>query len=364
MAPKRKTHTTSAKRPRGPFQIAGATVAPGERRLVELPLTRLYTSGDVTIPVHVIHGRRDGPRLFVSAAVHGDEINGVEAIRRLLKLRALDDLRGTLLAIPVVNVHGFLAKSRYTPDRRDLNRSFPGLAKGSLAARVAKSFMKEVVARCTHGIDLHTGSNHRTNLPQVRANLDEPETRSLANAFGAPVIIDAKLRDGSLRQAAMERGIPMLLFEGGEALRFDRIVTQAAVRGVLGVMSSLGMIRPGRRSKHRTEPFVAKSTKWIRAPESGLLISELVPGETIEPGQELGIVSDPFGQIETPIVAERPGILIGRLNLPLVNEGDAVFHVAHGEDLEQVATAIQAYGEALEPIDPDADREGVEPPPT
>ena len=266
--------------------------------MVELPLTRLYTSGDVVIPVHVIHGRRDGPRLFVSAAVHGDEINGVEAIRQLLQLRKLDDLRGTLLAIPVVNVHGFLAKSRYTPDRRDLNRSFPGLAKGSLAARVAKSFMKEVVARCTHGIDLHTGSNHRTNLPQLRANLDEPETRKLAEAFDAPVIIDAKLRDGSLRQAAMERGIPMLLFEGGEALRFDRIVTQAAVRGVLGVMADLGMIR-GKKKGKRRDPFVAKSTKWIRAPESRLLISELAPGETVEVARHRA--SQRPGRVNAPV---------------------------------------------------------------
>ncbi|MCA8922505.1 MAG: succinylglutamate desuccinylase/aspartoacylase family protein [Planctomycetes bacterium] len=331
---------------REPFEIAGVEVASGERQLVELHLTRLYTSGDVVIPVHVVHGRRDGPRLFVSAAVHGDEINGVEAIRRLLRLRLLKNLRGTLLAIPVVNVHGFLAKTRYTPDRRDLNRSFPGTAKGSLAARVAKSFMDEVVARCTHGVDLHTGSNHRTNLPHVRANLDDDETRRLAEAFGTPVLINAKLRDGSLRQAAMEHGIPMLLFEGGEALRFQPTVTQAAVRGVVGVMVALGMLRSARRPTRA--PFVASSTKWIRAPDSGLLISDLQPGMPVEANQQVGYISDPFGREETPIFAPKRGIVIGRLNLPLINEGDALFHVAYGDNVGEAEATIQEFGDQFD----------------
>lgn len=345
---KKKKKKKAKKSSREPFCIGGVEVAPGERRLVNLHLTRLYTSSDVVIPVHVVHGRRPGPRLFVSAAVHGDEINGVEAIRRLLKLRLLDGLKGTLVAIPVVNVHGFLAKNRYTPDRRDLNRSFPGLSKGSLAGRVAKAFMSEVVARCTHGIDLHTGSNHRTNLPHVRANLEDPETRALAEAFGAPVLIDAKVRDGSLRQAALEHGIPMLLFEGGEALRFDRIVTQAAVGGVLGVMAALGMVTSRRR--RAPEPFVANSTRWIRAPESGLLISDLEVGAAVEPGQELGFVSDPYGLRSVPVLANKPGIVIGRLKLPLVNEGDALFHIAHLDDVGGAEVAIQEYEEDLGPI--------------
>lgn len=332
---------------REPFRIAHTEVPAGERRLVELHLTRLYTSADVVIPVHVVHGRRDGPRLFVSAAVHGDEINGVEAIRRLLKLRLLDGLKGTLVAIPVVNVHGFLAKSRYTPDRRDLNRSFPGLAKGSLAARVAKSFMDDVVARCTHGIDLHTGSNHRSNLPHVRANLEHEETRRLAEAFGAPVLINARLRDGSLRQAAMEHGIPMLLFEGGEALRFLPNVTQAAVRGVVGVMAALGMVRPSKRAAR--EPFVASSTKWVRAPESGLLITDLQLGAAVEANQQIATISDPFGQEETPVVAPVGGIVLGKLNLPLVNEGDALFHIARGDNPGEAEVAIQEYEDDLEP---------------
>jgi uncharacterized protein len=344
------TPPTPAKRkPQAPFEIAGTEVKAGTRRLVELQLTTHYTSADVVVPVHVIHGRYEGPRLFVSAAVHGDEINGVEAIRRLLKLRVVEKLRGTLVAVPVVNVHGFLAQSRYTPDRRDLNRSFPGQAKGSLAARVAKSFLDEVVARCTHGIDLHTGSNHRSNLPQVRANLDEPETRRLAEAFGVPVLIDAKLRDGSLRQAAMELGVPMLLYEGGEALRFEPAVTRAAVDGVVRVMHELGMVRRGPR---RPPPasFVARSTRWIRAPQSGLLVRGVQLGASVTAGQELGLISDPLGLQETSVVAPKDGVVIGRLMLPLANEGDALFHVAHG-DPDEIATTIQSFEELEDGLD-------------
>ncbi|MGB5541537.1 MAG: succinylglutamate desuccinylase/aspartoacylase family protein, partial [Gammaproteobacteria bacterium] len=186
---------------------------------INLPIGRLYTYDNLTMPIEVVNGRRGGPRLFVSAAIHGDELNGVEIIRRLLRHSALQRLRGTLIAVPVVNVHGLLHRSRYLPDRRDLNRSFPGSSRGSLAGRIADLFMREIVANCTHGIDLHTGAVHRENLPHIRANLDDPATLELARAFGVPVLLNSDLRDGSLREAAMEAGIPMLLYEGGEALR-------------------------------------------------------------------------------------------------------------------------------------------------
>ena len=188
-----------------PFCINGHNIRPGTRTTIDLPAGRLYTHAPMSIPVHVIRGKRDGPRLFVSAAIHGDEINGVEIIRRLLKLSALRQLRGTVLAVPIVNVHGFINHSRYLPDRRDLNRSFPGSEKGSLAARIAHLFMEEIVTKSTHGIDLHTGAIHRSNLPQIRANLENKETENLAHAFNVPVIISSNLRDGSLRDNGFNR---------------------------------------------------------------------------------------------------------------------------------------------------------------
>ncbi len=187
-------------------EIGGVEIAPGSRKAIQIPVSRRASGAEVGLPVEIVNGRTPGPRLFLSAAVHGDEINGVEIIRRVLTRPALRSLRGALIAVPVVNVFGFVSLSRYLPDRRDLNRSFPGSATGSLAARLAGTFIREIVEKATHGIDLHAGAVHRSNLPQVRACLDDPETTRLARAFGAPVIINANLRDGSLRQSVLETG--------------------------------------------------------------------------------------------------------------------------------------------------------------
>ncbi len=298
--------------------------------------------------MEVVNGRRPGPRLFVCAAIHGDEINGVEIIRRLLR-RPMRELAGTLITVPVVNVYGFIALTRYLPDRRDLNRSFPGTEKGSLASRLASLFLNEIVLRATHGIDLHTGAIHRCNLPQVRACLDQPETVRLARAFGAPVIVDANLRDGSLRQEVMERGIPMLLYEAGEALRFDEPSIRAGVRGVLDVMRALGMLPASRGRARPFEPFIAHSTHWVRAPESGILRDEIRLGAAVKQGQLLGVVADPLGREEFGVHASRDGVVIGRTVLPLVNEGDALYHVASFERPERVADRIEEVLEAERP---------------
>jgi predicted deacylase len=323
-------------------------VTPGERITLDLPVTRLYTHTPVTMPVHVVHGKRPGPRLFGSAAIHGDEINGVEIIRRLLKRKALRQLRGTLIAVPIVNVHGFLAHSRYLPDRRDLNRAFPGSEKGSLAARLAQLFMREVVSNCTHGIDLHTGSLHRSNLPQVRADLSDAQTRRLAQVFGVPVLINANLRDGSLRQAAAERGIISLLYEAGEALRFDESAIRIGLGGTLAVMRALGMIADTGARRKPAEPLVAQSTRWVRAPKSGVLRALVALGTRVRKGSTLGVITDPFGESEEPIIAPTRGIIVSRINLPLVNEGEALFHIARLQRTLSDAALIEPRAEASE----------------
>ena len=281
--------------------IAGVDVKLGQKLTINIPVARLYTHTEMTMPVHVLRGKRSGHRLFVSAAVHGDEILGVEIIRRLLKVKAIKRLSGTLIAVPVVNVYGFVNQSRYLPDRRDLNRFFPGSSKGSLTSRIADIFMNQVVANSTHGIDLHTASNHRTNLPQIRACLDDPETERLAIAFGAPVVLDANLRDGSLRQAVMEKGIPMLMYEGGEALRFDEVAIQAGVKGVLAVMRAVGMLPERALKKPPIQPSIARSSTWVRAPVSGILHSNVRLGARISEGTKLGEIADPFGEEETEV---------------------------------------------------------------
>jgi len=334
---------------RKPIVINGVEVAPGCRETIDLPIAKLYTHTMLAMPLHVVNGKREGPRLFVSGAIHGDELNGVEIIRRLLKLPILKRLRGTLIAIPIVNVHGFLDRSRYLPDRRDLNRSFPGHERGSLASRVANLFMEEIVAQCTHGIDLHTGGLYRSNLPQVRANLDDKETARLAAAFGTPVLINANIRDGSLRQAAVEQGIPMLLYEAGEALRFDEVSIRAGVNGIINVMRALDMLPAVRKKRVEFKPVIARSSNWVRSSESGILRAMVALGTQVEKDTLLGVVADPFGEREVEIRSPYKGIIVGRSNLPLVHEGEALFHLARFQKLDAALSNVEEFHENYEP---------------
>ncbi len=328
--------------------IAGKQVAAGRRMTINIPVASLYTHTEMTMPVHVLRGRKAGPRLFVCAAIHGDEIVGVEIIRRLLRLKIMKQLRGTLIAVPVVNIYGFISNSRYLPDGRDLNRFFPGSETGSLTSRLANIFMKEIVANSNYGIDLHAGSHHRINLPQIRTSLDEPETERLAIAFGAPVILNANLRDGSLRQAVYEEGIPMLLYEAGEALRFDEFAIRAGLKGILDTMRCMEMLpsRTVRASQPRS--LVASSTSWLRAPASGILRTHIPLGGKIEIDEKIGEIADPFGDHETEVTSHLDGIVIGRTNLPLVHEGDALFHIACFNDSTSIKESFVDFKEEID----------------
>ena len=327
------------------FQIAGAEVPAGTRAIIDVPMPKLSSHTSLNMPVHVVHGKREGPVLFISAAIHGDELNGIEIIRRVLATKALSRLRGTLVAVPVGNAYGLIHESRYLPDRRDLNRSFPGSNVGSLAARLAHLFIEEIVKRCTHGIDLHTGAIHRTNLPQVRANLDDSETEALARSFGVPVLLNSSLRDGSLRAEAAGLGIPMLLYEAGEALRFDEISIRAGLAGIKNVMRELQMLPASkRRSTTRREPFVARNSSWVRAPESGMLRTVVTLGARVAVNDVLGHIDDPYSGARKTIRSKLNGVVIGRLELPLVHEGDAVYHIARFKDDDNdVAEHVESF---------------------
>ena len=332
-----------------PIEIAGVTVKPGSRQSIDIPLPSFYTNSSVNMPVHVIHGRRPGPVLLVSAAVHGDEINGVEIIRRLLVKKSIDRIQGTLIAIPVVNVYGFVSKSRYLPDRRDLNRSFPGYENGSMASRLAHVLMTQIIPHTTHIIDLHTGAVNRENLPQIRAKLqDNPELETLARAFGVPVILNAELLQNSFRAAAFDKGIGVLLYEAGEALRFDEVSIRAGVRGVLQVMIELGM-RPRSKRPRKVESMVANTSRWVRAGQSGILRSLVATGTKVQEGDLLAYINNPLGENTEELVSPISGIIIGKTNLPLVFAGEALFNIASYEEIDQVADNIDAYNDELDP---------------
>jgi len=314
--------------PNAAFKIGTELVPPGARASVALPVSALPDHTPVNLGVEVVNGKRAGPTMFVSAAVHGDEVIGVEIVRRLLRAPQLDKMRGTLLVVPIVNSFGFLARSRYLPDRRDLNRCFPGSAAGSLGSRLAHIFLNDVVLRCDFGIDLHSAAIHRTNLPQIRVTPGDTTTARMARAFGAPVILTSPLRDGSLRGEAAARGTPVLLYEAGEGLRFDEFAVRAGVAGILRVMRDEGMVAAKGISRARSPSLVCRSSQWLRAPSGGLLRTFRAEGDVVGEGDVLAAVSDPAGDTETELLAPRAGILIGRAVLPVVNEGDAVFHLA------------------------------------
>jgi len=335
---------------KNPIEIGGVKVAAGEQMAIDLPLPSLYSHSPVCMPVYVVNGHSEGPVLFVSAAIHGDEINGVEIIRRVLNKQYIKQLKGTLIAIPVVNVHGFVTQSRYLPDRRDLNRSFPGSKKGSMAARLADTFMQEIVCKCDYGIDLHTAAVSRENLPQIRAKvIDAPETEALARAFGTPIILNAEIRDGSLREAVSNHGIPVLLYEAGEALRFNEVSIRAGVKGVINVMRHLDMLPKLRTKKTLKEPIISNSSQWIRAPQSGIFRTVVTLGGRVTKGDIIGWVADPFGEQEQEVVAKFNGIVIGKTHLPLVHEGEALLHIARVTKPNTTAKSVEIFHNEYDP---------------
>ncbi len=334
-----------AKRPH--FEIAGERIAPGSRATVDIPVSVLADHTPVSMSAHVIHGRRSGPTVFVSAGVHGDEVIGVEIVRRLLTMPNLKTLRGTLIAVPVVNAFGLLNHSRYLPDRRDLNRCFPGSEKGSLASRLAHIFMTEIVRRSDLGIDLHSAAVHRTNLPQVRISHGNPVTKRLATLFGAPVVLRSNLREGSLRGAAKDAGVDVLLYEAGEALRFDELSARAGVMGILRILHDQGMIAAKGVARAKTAPVFCRSSRWVRATQGGLLRTYKAEGDVVEEGEILAVVSDPFGETEHEIAAPLSGIIVGRAVMPVVNEGDAVFHIARVSDADEAEDVLDTLSTQL-----------------
>jgi predicted deacylase len=333
------------------LRIGEFDILPGEQRKIELPVAKLYTDADVSLPVHIIRAKKPGPTIFLSAAVHGDELNGIEIIRRLINEKKFKITKGTVIAVPMVNVYGVVNQSRYMPDRRDLNRCFPGSAKGSLAGRVAHIFLNEIVKHCDYGIDLHTGAIHRSNLPQIRADMSDETTKELAEVFGVPVILNANLVDGSLRESAVKNETKILLYEAGEALRFDEFSIRAGMKGILNVLQHLGMTRKAPPSKKKKlVPFIANGSQWVRANASGIVHNIVNLGDQITKGQILAEIGSPYGAIFDSVKATRSGILIGKQNIPLVQEGEAMFHVAYfSEDDEEIAEHIENVQEQFLP---------------
>jgi len=325
------------------FNFNGNLIQPGDNATLDITIGQLYTHTPVSMTVHVFNGKHKGPVMFVAAAIHGDELNGIEIIRRLMRLPSLKKLRGTLIAIPIVNVLSVVHGSRYLPDRRDLNRCFPGTKKGSLASRMAHMFMNKVVNYCDYGVDLHTGAIHRSNFPQIRANLEDSKLHDIAMAFDAPVIINSASSSSTLRGASAKKKIPVITYEAGEALRFDEFSIRGGVNGIVNVLRHLEMLPKLRNKKTHPDTIVAVENRWVRAPESGIFHSNLTLGAHVTKGQALGVISSPYEDKDTIVKSVHSGLIIGKTNLPLVHGGDAVLHIARVEKPRLAAAKIKSF---------------------
>src|SRR5690606_34908205 len=306
-------------------RIANQEVRPGEFKEIKINVARLPSQTLIDTPIYVSRGMEDGPVLALMAGMHGDEINGLEMVRRLLDGGLHQPIRGTVVCMPIINVYGFLNFSREVPDGKDVNRSFPGSRNGSLASRVAWHVTHDIIPFIDYGIDFHTGGAMRTNYPQVRAMLNNEKNMELANAFKAPFTLDAPFRPNSLRKEASKKGKNIIVYEGGESLRFDQQAIEEGIAGTLRLMHHLKMIDWSPEPKE--ENRIIWSSSWVRAKHAGLFHANVSSGQLVHKGEWVGTITDPYGTTKEKVIASETGYIIGLNNIPVVNAGDALMHL-------------------------------------
>ncbi|MEZ6089649.1 MAG: succinylglutamate desuccinylase/aspartoacylase family protein [Pirellulaceae bacterium] len=306
-------------------QWGDRTIAPGERADVRLAISESYSSSKIQVPIHVRRAQADGPVVFVTAAIHGDELNGTGAIRELIQDEQLELLRGSLILVPVLNLIAFDRHSRYTPDRRDLNRCFPGSATGNMASRMARTLFDEIVGRSDYGIDLHTAAIRRTNYPNVRGDLGDAKVRQIATAFGSEIVLNSKGPAGAFRREACDSGVPTIIMEGGEIWKVEPSVVANATRGVRNVLRELKML-DGQPEQAPYQVIVEKA-KWVRAEKGGFLQFHVQPGEIISAGQPIATNTNLLGRERRMLESPSDAVVIGMTTLPAVTPGQPVCHL-------------------------------------
>lgn len=307
--------------------IGGQEIEPGENKIVQIKAGTLPTGSNIYIQANIYRAEKDGPVVLLSGGMHGDEINGIEIVRRMLALKKFDNLlRGTVIAIPLLNIYGFINFSRAVPDGKDVNRSFPGSKFGSLASRVARIINDEILPIIDLGVDYHCGGDNRFNYPQVRISPNDKNALDLAKSFAPDFILKMKPIKGSLRKVAGYDNKPFLIYEGGESLRIDDFAIDSAMNGTDRLLVTLGMKKVAVLSTG--EPTICDSSSWVRASTSGVFLSHKKSGAFVTRGELLGEICDPYGRYKKRIVARNQGYIIGHNNTPIVFPGDALFHIA------------------------------------
>ena len=312
-----------------PLVIFGESILPGENRTVNLEIARLHTTTKLNIPVIVRRSKIEGPVVLFSAGIHGDEINGVEVVRQIISKKINRPARGTIICIPIINMYGFVNKSREFPDGRDLNRVFPGSKKGSLASRFAYHIVAEVLPIIDYAVDFHAGGASRFNAPQIRITENNPELKILADIFNAPFTLYSKNINGSFRNTCEKANIKMLLFEGGKSLDINNVIANEGIMGVKRLLNHLGMLDHKQVVEYALEPSIyIKNSVWLRAKCSGLLHDYNLIGKFVTKGSILAIITDPFGKFEQKVKAPHDGFVINANHSPIVYEGDAIYHMS------------------------------------
>ncbi|MEM9363214.1 MAG: succinylglutamate desuccinylase/aspartoacylase family protein [Bacteroidota bacterium] len=306
--------------------ISGNTVAPGENKLVQLKIARLPTGTLIDIPVHVFNSKKPGPTVLVQAGLHGDEINGVETLRRMLQQNRFNVKKGAVMVVPILNVFGFIHFSRDVPDGKDVNRSFPGSKTGSLASRIAHSYTAEILPHVDFAIDLHTGGAQRHNYPQIRYSQEDQKSKALAEMFNAPFCFPSRLIAGSFRKVTLKMGIPAIVFEAGESMRFDEHAITVGIEGIYKVLVGHKMIPKEGKTKKQLSIHLGRR-RWIRASKSGMFIPSVLNGTYAEKGEELGLITDTFAKKNRKVKAPFDGYIFCVNHQAVVNQGDALFHM-------------------------------------
>lgn len=329
------------------LQICNEIIHPGENLSLALPLPELFSCAPLYMPIKVIHGKRPGPCLLVTAAMHGNELNGTEIINRLLKVSSLKRLQGTLIAVPVLNVYGLINRSRYLPGGIELDRCFPGTKTGTHGARLAHIFTSEIFSKADVCIDLQTGSINHTNLPQIFFNFEDAQTKSLAETFNAPVISNITCEKGMLRTLAYKKKKPFLLYEAGEAMRFDEHAIRVGVKGILNIMRKLEMLPNNIVKKDsQLKSFFTEKNIWVRASTSGISHTKHKLGQRVKKNEILCTINDPFGATDSvTVTSPEEAIIVGKNNLPLVHEGELLFQLAIFPKMKHTATHLEDWEE-------------------
>ncbi|MGV6860720.1 MAG: succinylglutamate desuccinylase/aspartoacylase family protein [Putridiphycobacter sp.] len=305
--------------------INNTEIKPGENKTIKLDISKLASGTVISIQANVFRSQYEGPTVLITGGVHGDEINGVEIVRRAVAQNIFNELKcGTVITIPIVNIYGFINFSRELPDGKDVNRSFPGSKKGSLASRVANILTKEILPIVDLGLDFHTGGSSIYNFPQVRAYKDDQKSLELANVFNAPLLVETGLISKSFRKEAFRHNVPMIVFEGGESLRIDEFSINEGIKGIKKVLNHYQMIN---EVVPKQDTTVVSKHKWIRAATAGVFLPKILSGQHYKKGDVLGVLTNPYNQFEKQIIAKEDGFVFGHDNKPVINEGKALFHI-------------------------------------